>query len=133
MTILAAILAIQDQMIQVSGVKSAPDYPSPGIMPIIITHLSTGDIIPGEPAGACLELNNIAIEVHIPEGGSLADAFTTLEVLHPLIVARLYTDVTFGGTIQTYSNITFSTVRTNWDGVPTLSRIYVLNNAKVVI
>jgi hypothetical protein len=133
MTILAAITNIQILMRAVTGVKAAPNYPAPGIMPIVITHLSTGDITPGSPAGAVKELNNIAVEVHIPEGGGLADAFTTLEVLHPLITAALVADVTFSSAIQTYSNITFTTMRTNWDGVPTLARVYVLNNCKVII
>jgi hypothetical protein len=133
MTILAAIGAIQTLMANVTGIKSAPSYPQPGVMPTVITHLATGTVSPGEPAGAVLELNNIAIEVHIAEGGSLAAAFTTLEGLHPAIVAALCLDVTFTNTIQTYSNITFTTIRTNWDGVPTLARIYVVNNAKVII
>jgi hypothetical protein len=132
-TILAAIQAIQTLMANVTGVKSAPTYPQPGVMPIVVTHLSTGTISPGEPAGAVLELSNIAVEVMVPEGGSLAGAFATIEALHPRITAALCSDVTFSGTIQTYSNVTFSTTRTTWDSVAVLSRIYVVNNAKIII
>jgi hypothetical protein len=132
MTILAAILNIQTLMEAIPGVKSAPDYPGSSILPTVITHLSTGSIVPGNPAGARKDLNNIAVEVHVAEGGSLSEAFAIIETLHPLIVAALAADVTFGGTVEMYANITFSTTRTNWDGVATLARIYVLNNAKVI-
>jgi hypothetical protein len=132
MAVLDAIKAIQDAVILLSGIKTAPDYPGPGMFPLVITHLATGTITPGNPAGSRLELHNISIELHVAEGGSLTDAFTVLETLHALIVPALCTDTTFSGTLQTYSNITYSTTRSTWDGAPTIARIYVLQNCKII-
>ena len=132
MAILSAIQAVQDLMIAVTGIKSAPDYPESGIMPIVITHLGTGTITPGNPAGGRTELNNIVSELHINDAGSLSGAFQTLETLHPLIVAALVADTTFSGTIQTYDVLTFVTARSNLDGVNTLARMYTLNNCKII-
>lgn len=131
MAAFAAVQAIQDLVITVSGVKTAPDYPGPGVFPMVITHLGTGDITPGNPAGARLELDNIVVELHVADQG-LEDAFGVLETLHPLVVAKLTADVTFGATIQTYENLTYTTTRTEWDGAPTLARIYTLNNCKTI-
>ena len=132
MTILAALTAIQTACANVTGIKSAPVYPGAGEKPIVIAHLATGTITPGNPAGARLELHNISVELHISEDGNLPGAFLTLETLHPLMVAALVADITFGGPLQMYATLSYSTARTSWDGVNTLSRIYVLNNAKVI-
>jgi hypothetical protein len=132
MAILDAIKAVQDLVGVVAGINSAPDYPQYGIMPICITHLGNGEIVPGNPTGARMELNQIVVELHVNDSGSLAGAFETLETLHPLIVAALVADTTLTGTVQTYSNLSFSTVRSTLDGVNTLSRIYVLNNCKII-
>lgn len=132
MAILDAIKAVQDLVGVVTGIKSAPDYPGPGVMPIVITHLGTGIITPGNPTGARTELNNIVVELHVNDSGSLSGAFETLETLHPLIVTALTADVTLTATVQTYSNLSFSTGRSSLDGVPTLSRIYTLNNCKII-
>lgn len=133
MAILDAIKAVQDLVGVVVGINSAPDYPGYGIMPIVITHLSTGTITPGNPTGARTELNNIAVELHVNDSGSLSGAFETLETLHPLIVAALVADTTLSNTVQTYANLTFTTVRSSLDGVNTLSRIYTLNNCKIIV
>jgi hypothetical protein len=132
MAILAAIQAIQDLMIAVTGIKSAPDYPGPGIMPIAIAHLSSGEVTPGNPTGARTELNNIVVEVHVPSSGSISAAFATLEGIHPLVIAALTSDVTFGGTLQTYGWISFSTANSGLDGVNTVARAYTLNGCKVI-
>jgi hypothetical protein len=132
MAILDAITAIQTACANVVGIKSAPVYPGAGEHPIVITHLSTGEITPGNPAGARKELHNIAVELHVSEDGGLSGAFQTLETLHPLIVAALVADVTFGSTLQMYASITYSTSRSNWNGMNTLSRVYQLNGAKII-
>ena len=133
MTILDAIKAVQDLVGALTGIKSAPDYPGGGVFPIAIAHLSTGTITPGNPTGARLELHNLAVELHIIDDGSLGDAFVILETLHALIVPALTADTTLTGTIQTYANLTYSTSRTSWYGSPTLVRVYVLNNCKLIV
>jgi hypothetical protein len=133
MAILDAVKAIQDELIRLEGIKTAPDYPGSGLFPLVITHLGNGSITPGNPTGARLELHNIVVELHVAQGGSDTDAFTMLEKLHALIVPVLCTDVTWGSTIQTYSNITYSTSRSSWDGLPTISRFYTLNNCKIIV
>lgn len=132
MAILDAITAIQTACANVVGIKSAPVYPGAGELPTVITHLSTGEITPGNPAGARRELHNIAVELHVAEDGNLPGAFATLETINPLLVAALVADVTFGGTLQTYSTLTYSTGRSTWNGVNTLTRNYALNGAKVI-
>lgn len=131
MAIFAAVQAIQDLVITVSGIKTAPDYPGSGPLPMVITHLGTGEVIPGEPAGAVKSLDNIVVELHVADQG-LTAAFTVLETLHPLVLAKFTADVTFGNTIQTYESISYATTRTEWDGAPTLARIYTLNNCKTI-
>lgn len=131
MAILDAIKAIQDLMTAVTGVNSAPDYPSPVVLPAVICHLGTGSITPGDPAGQRLELNNIVVELHVADGG-MAEAFTKLETLHPLIIAALTADVTLTATVQTYETLTFNTGPSTWDGAPTWARIYTINNAKII-
>jgi hypothetical protein len=133
MTILDAIKEIQYAMIHVKGINTAPDYPGSGIFPIVLTHLGNGNITPGNPAGARLELHNIVVELHVAESGGMADAFASLEALHALIVPELCSDTTFSSTIQTYSNISYSTTASSWDGVPTRARMYTLNNCKIIV
>ena len=127
-----AVQAIQDVVGNLVGIKSAPDYPGNGILPIAIAHLATGDITPGNPAGRRTELHNIAVEVHVSDDGDLTGAYTTLETLHALIVPALCLDVTFAGTLATYSNITYSTQPSEWYGVKTRMRLYVLNGCKII-
>jgi len=131
MAIFAAVQAVQDLMIAVTGIKTAPDYPGPGVFPMVITHLGTGEIIPGDPAGSVKSLDNIVIELHVADQG-LTAAFTTLETLHPLVLAKLTADVTLTSTVQTYESISYATTRSEWDGAPTLVRIYTLNNCKII-
>lgn len=131
MAIFAAVQAIQDLMITVTGINTAPDYPGPGVLPMVITHLGTGEIIPGDPAGSVKSLDNIVVELHVADQG-LAAAFAVLETLHPLVLGKLTADVTFGGTIQTYGTISYATSRAEWDGAPTLARFYTLNNCKII-
>ena len=129
MTILACVKDIQARMILIPGIKTAPDYPGPGTFPLVITHLGTGTITGGNPAGARTELNNVIIELHVSDSG-LTSSFKVLETLHPLVIIELCADPTFSGTIQTYGDITYATLRTEWDGAPTLARIYTLLNCK---
>lgn len=132
MTMLGAIQWVQDEMLEITGIKSAPDYPQSGIMPIVITHLDSGTITPGDPLGQTKEISVIIVELHISESGGLLEAFTTLETLHPLIKDKLKVDWTLGGNIDTYLNITYSTVRDTFDGVPTLTRQYLINDCKLI-
>ena len=132
MAILDAVKAIQDVTGVLTGIKTAPDYPGGGPMPMVIAHLGSGAITPGNPTPGRTELHNIVVELHVLEAGSLADAFTVLETLHALIVPALCLDVTFAATLQTYTNITYSTTRSTWDGAPTLARIYTLNACKII-
>jgi parallel beta-helix repeat protein len=131
-TAFAAVQAIQDVVGALTGINSAPDYPGAGILPIIITHLATGDITPGNPAGSRTELHNIAVELHVSDDGNLPGAFYTLETLHALVVPALCADTTFAGTLETFADITYSTARSNWAGVNTLARVYVLNGCKII-
>ena len=133
MAVLDAIKAIQDAMLTVSGIRTAPDYPSDGDLPAVITHLATGTITPGyASAGVNLELHNIVVELHVSDSGNLAASFEQLETLHALVVAELLSDVTFGGTLANYQTLTYSTTRTSWAGKPTLARVYTLNNSKIL-
>lgn len=127
-----AVQAIQDVIGILAGIKSAPDYPGAGILPIIITHLASGEITPGNPAGARTELHNIAVELHVADDGDLTGAFATLETLHALIVPALCLDVTFSGTLQTYSTLTYSTIPSEWYGAKTRMRLYILNGCKII-
>lgn len=119
-------------MLAVSGIKSAPDYPASGILPIVITHLGEGVITAGDPLGASKELVSIVSELHISASGGDAGAFKTLETIHPLIKAKLIADYTLGGNVSTYENITYVTGRGNMEGKDVISRIYTLNNVKFV-
>jgi hypothetical protein len=132
MAILDAVKAVQDAMITLTGIKTAADYPGPGVFPLVITHLGSGDIVPGNPTGARRELHNIVVELHVAQGGSDTDSFTVLETLHALVVPELCRDVTFAGSLQTYTNITYSTSRSSWDGAPTVARFYTLNQCKII-
>lgn len=131
-SLFGAIQWIQDQMLTVSGIKSAPDYPSGGHLPIVIAHLGEGTITGGNPLGASKELVNIVAELHVSIGGGDAGAFKTLETLHPLIKGKLLADYTLGGNVSTYESITYVTGRGNLEGVDVISRIYTLNNVKFV-
>lgn len=132
-SIFGAIQWIQDQMLAINGIKSAPDYPSSGHLPIVITHLGQGTITAGNPLGSSKELASIVAELHISASGSgEAAAFATLETLHPLIKAKLIADYTLGGNVATYENITYVTGKGTIDGVDVISRIYTLNNVKFV-
>jgi hypothetical protein len=127
-----AVQAIQDIVGNLSGIKSAPDYPGGGEKPIVITHLASGEITPGNPTGRRTELHNIAVELHVVDDGDLKSAFTTLETLHNLIVPALCADTTLTATVQTYASISYSTARSSWEGVNTLARVYVLNGCKII-
>ena len=132
-SLFGAIQWIQDEMLEISGIKAAPDYPQSGLLPIVITHLGEGQIIPGNPLGACKEMVSIIAELHISQSGAGdAGAFKTLETLHPLIKAKLIADYTLGSNVSTYESISYVTGRGNLDGVDVISRIYTLNNVKFV-
>lgn len=133
MAILDALKAVQDVMITVTGIKTAPDYPGSGPFPVSIAHLSTGTIQPGNPTGARLELHNIVVELHVAQGGSISDAYTTLESLSALTIPALSADTTFSGTLQTYGNLTYTSDLSSWDGVPTVARFFTLNNCKLIV
>ena len=132
MTILSGITWLQSQLRTITGVMSAPDYPGGGQLPIIITHLDTGEITAGNPLGANKELNNIMVELHVSQSGNDTESFKVLETLHPLVVAKLIADYTLNGSVDTWENVTFSTLRGTLDGVPVVSRIYTINNVKVI-
>lgn len=132
MTILAAIKWVQDEMLEISTIKSAPDYPQSGVLPIVITHLDSGEITAGDPLGQTKEMCVIMVELHISEGGGLLEAFTSLETLHPLVKTKLMADWTLGSNIDTFANVTYSTVRDTFDGVPTLTRQYLINDCKLI-
>ena len=55
-----------------------------------------------------------------------------LEKLHPLVVEKLISDYTLGGNVDTWESVTFSTLRGTLDAVPVVSRIYTINNVKVI-
>lgn len=131
-SVFGAIQWVQDQMLAINGIKSAPDYPASGILPIVITHLGEGIITAGDPLGANKELVSIVAELHISASGGDFGAFKTLETLHPLIKTKLVADYTLGGNVSTYENITYVTGRGNLEGKDVISRIYTLNNVKFV-
>ena len=130
-SLFGAIQWIQDEMLEISGIKSAPDYPQSGLLPIVITHLGEGVMTFGNPLGQSKELVSIVCELHISQSGAGdAGAFKTLETLHPLIKAKFAADHTLGSNVSTYGNITYVTGRGNLDGVDVISRIYTLNEVK---
>lgn len=131
MTILAAIQWVQDEMLEISNMSSAPDYPDSIVLPGTIVHLSSGMFSAGNPIGATKELCEITLEIHIAESGGTSSAFAALEVFHPLILEKLAADRTLGGNITTYKDINYSTLRGTLDGVPVLSRIYTINECKL--
>jgi hypothetical protein len=131
-SLFGAIQWIQDEMLEISGIKAAPDYPSPSaILPVVITHLGEGVMTFGNPLGQSKELVSIVCELHISQSGAGdAGAFKTLETLHPLIKAKFAADHTLGSNVSTYESISYVTGRGNLDGVDVISRIYTLNNVK---
>ena len=130
-SLFGAIQWIQDEMLEISGIKSAPDYPQSGLLPIVITHLGEGVMTFGNPLGQSKELASIVCELHISASGAGdSGAFKTLETLHPLIKAKFAADYTLGTNVSTYESISYVTGRGNLDGVDVISRIYTLNNVK---
>ncbi len=130
MAILDAVLWLQAQMLTIEGINAAPDYPDGGEMPIVITHLTTGEIT-GGAAGMSIALDNLTCTVHVSDT-NMPEALTTLETLHPLIVAVLLSDPTLGGNIQTYGAISYTTGRADWNSAPTWARSYTLSNCKTI-
>lgn len=130
MAILDAVLWLQAQMLTIDGINAAPDYPDGGELPIVITHLTTGEIT-GGASGMSISLDNLTCTVHVSDT-NMPDAVATLETLHPLIVAVLLDDKTLGGNVQTYGTITYTTGRAEWNGLPTWARSYTLNNCKSI-
>lgn len=130
MTILSGITWLQSQLRTITGIKSAPDYPGGGILPKIETYIVNGTATPGVPAGAYKYLDNINVELEIASGGSKTEAFKVLEILHPLVLDKILADVTLGGNVETYADVTHATLIGGTEAVPVLFRVYTINQVK---
>jgi hypothetical protein len=130
---LDAIKAVALVVRNVTGMLQSPDYPEGSLFPAAFTYLGPGEIVIGSPTGRSTELFTIAVELHVINAGDRYAAQEQLETLHPLIVAALKADVTFGGKLQQYNPLSFSgAVEGSIDAIKTLARVYTLNNCKII-
>jgi hypothetical protein len=130
---LDAVKAVAAAVRGVAGMAQSPDYPEGSVFPAAFTYLGPGEIVIGTPSGRSTALFTIMVELHVPNAADRYLAQEQLETLHPLIIAALKADVTFGGTLQQFNPLSFSgTVEGNIDAIKTLARVYTLGNCKII-
>lgn len=133
MAILDAVKAVALAVRNVTGINQSPDYPDGSIFPAAYTYLGGGEITIGNPSPGTRELSTIIVELHVSNAVDRYAAQEQLETLHPLIVSALIADTTFGGKLMLYNPLTFTgAVNGTIDNMPTLARVYTLNNCKII-
>ena len=124
-TLQAAIAKAQSYVLTLPGIRAAPAYPPDklGAFPFAVAYAGPGRWVAG-PAGAVRGLGTIVIEIHVGRG----DLAKAVEVLMPyvesvprLLVDRLWNDSYWGGTLETFEQIsTTGVIASAWNAVPTV-------------
>lgn len=108
------IAAIQDVVGAISGIRAAPDTPPESInqFPFAVCYPATGAWTPVS-AGWMKGLHTVVIEIHV----SRADLSTGVAQAMPYLLQvanALLRDTTFGGTVQTFSELRYTFGRLVW-------------------
>lgn len=118
---------IQDSIGAISGIKNAPDYPPENIneYPFVVAYMGTGTIDFDAPPST-KGLHSIIVELHVarkdlPNDISIASPFVDS------IPAAIMADVTLGGTVQLFENITYEFAVMRWDAVDTIGFRFTVN------
>lgn len=127
-----AIGEIQELIGALTGIRTAPDTPDESVVfPAALTYLARGTFQNGPPE-VMTGLHDIAIEIHVARGGSLARA-----VAECMPYAESVPDALWGalrdGTItelQTWGSIDYVFGPAVWGGVPTVAFTFTMRGAK---
>jgi len=129
--ITAVVRAVQDLVLSISGIASAPDFPpeSPNVFPFVVCYPSSGNF-GGFPTGTMTGLHNVIVELHINRKNMPLD-MEKLQTYIEAIPKKLLGSPTLSGTVQTYNGINYSINAVTWANVETVAVIYTINNLKI--
>ena len=137
-TLEAAIAAIQTSIASISGIRSAPALPpekmTAGVFPFVVAYPDTGTVEVNTP-GEMKFLHNIVIEIHVAR----KDLPRDVDTLYPYaesVPNKIFTDVTFGGAIQTFGALSYTFGVLNWgDGdtaIQTIGFRWTMEDVKIL-
>ena len=134
-TIETIVADIQSTITAVSGIKKAPALPPeqipPDMFPFVIAFPDTGTISAHTNTDAVI-LCSVVVELHV----SRKDLAFDTDKIYPYfedIPEALYADTTFGGTADTFGNISWEFGELNWGEVPTIGIRFTINDLKYKI
>lgn len=116
------ISAVQDIIGSLSGIRVAPDYApdSLAVFPASVVYPAAGTFTTG-PADNLKGLHNIVVEIHV-ERRDLVKALKAAIPYGTLAAKALLGDVTLGGTVSTFGQITYDFGPMAW-GDPALQTL----------
>lgn len=131
MGLLAAIQALQDTVGAVSGIKKAPDYPPDSInsFPFAVAYPADGtwEVY----AGTTKALHTLVVEIHVARA-DLPAAVANVIGYGDSVPKAILADTTLGGTISTFSDITYEFGSLDWGETKTVGFRFRINGVKIL-
>lgn len=133
MSLQGAIEWIQDQALTITGIEAAPDNPTElasWVNVFTVAYPESGEIGTNS-ANWGRDLDNIRVMI-LTIRPNLEEAFQRLEG-HPHALARkIQADLTLGGNVTTYRDMSYRFVATDWSGVPVIGYYLDVNDVKAL-
>lgn len=133
MSLQAAIEWIQDQALTISGVGAAPDNPTDTAFSsklFVIAYPSGGEISTAS-AGWGRDFDNITVQI-LTQRGELKEAMQRLEGFPHNLARKIQADVSLGGNVSTFENMTYQFVTLTFGGVEHVGYVLTLNRVKTL-
>ena len=104
----------------VGGVRSAPAIPQDGsaVFPLVVVFPGRG-VLQTQSGGFMTALHDVVAQVHVARKDLAAD-MTALYPLMDKIPQAILSDVTLGGTCQTFDRIDYEMMQMSWAGIETI-------------
>ncbi len=131
MTVEAAIIALQEVVREVTGIKGAPSYPpdSLSIFPAAVAYASSGSLNFGV-AGEMKGLHNLVVEVHLARKNLPSDVQASLNFIDALPEAVMI-DPTLKGTVSTFERMDYVYGPLSYGDQQTFGVRFTLVNVKI--
>jgi hypothetical protein len=128
----SAVSAVVTLVRTVTGVMQVPVNPpdTVNVATFAVVYAQSGTIDNGV-IGTKKALHNIAVDI-LTTRTDLARDMARIKPFIDLFATALLADPTFAGTVQTYENITYELVTTDYASVPMIGYKFLLNNVKIL-
>lgn len=131
MTVQAAVIALQELVGDVTGIKGAPSYPpdSLNIFPVAAAYPAQGSLNFGV-AGEMKGLHNLVVEVHVRRTNLATDVQAVIGYIDSVPDAVM-ADPTLSGTVSTFERIDYTFGKLSWGDQETFGIRFTLVNVKI--